>query len=122
MARSSAARFKAKDVALAAARAADDKKAEQVLVLDVRKSSPVADYLVIATALSRPHMQALEDKIEEDLLAAGLSLHHRSRPQTDQWRVLDYGGVLVHLMRAEARELYALERLNEGAKEVPWRS
>lgn len=115
-------RSKMKDVALACARAADEKKAEDVLVLDVRKSSPVADYLVIVTALSRPHMQALEDKIEEDLLSEGLRLHHKSRPQTDQWRVLDYGGVLVHLMRAEARGLYQLERLNEGAKEVSWRS
>jgi ribosome-associated protein len=111
-----------KEVALACARSADDKKAEAIVVLDVRKSSPVADYLVIATALSRPHMQALEDKIEEDLLGEGMRLHHKSRPQTDQWRVLDYGGVLVHLMREEARELYALERLNEGAKEIPWRS
>jgi ribosome-associated protein len=115
-------RSKMKDVALSCARSADDKKGEDILVLDVRKSSPVADYLVIVTALSRPHLQALEDRIEETLLASGLPLHHRSRPQTDKWRVLDYGGVLVHLMQAEARELYALERLNEGAKEVPWRS
>lgn len=116
------ARFKAKDVALACARAADDKKADQVVVLDVRKTSPIVDYLVIVTALSRPHMQALEDKIEETLLADGLGIHHRSRPQTDQWRVIDYGGVLVHLMQAEARQLYALERLHDGAKEVAWRS
>lgn len=116
------ARFKAKEVALACARAADEKKADQVVLLDVRKTSPIVDYLVIVTALSRPHLQALEDKIEETLLAAGLAIHHRSRPQTDQWRVIDYGGVLVHLMQAEARELYALERLHDGAKEVAWRS
>jgi ribosome-associated protein len=115
-------RSKMKDVALACARAADGKKGEDVLVLDVRKSSPVADYLVIVTALSRPHLQALEDEIEERLLETGLPLHHRSRPQTDQWRVLDYGGVLVHLMREEARELYQLERLNDDAKELAWRS
>lgn len=113
--------FDAKAVAVAAARAADDKKAEEIVVLDVRKSSPVADYLVVATALSRPHMQALEEKIEEELLAEGHRLHHRSRPQTDQWRVLDYGGVLVHLMTAGARALYALERLNESSKPVAWK-
>ena len=111
-----------KAVALAIAQVADEKKAEHVVVLDVRKTSPVADYLVIVTALSRPHLQALEDAIEEQLEAGGLAVHHRSRPQTDQWRVIDYGGVLVHLMQAEARELYALERLNDGAKEIPWQS
>ncbi len=111
-----------KNVAVAAARAAEDKKAEAVSVLDVRKTSPVVDYLVVATALSRPHMEALEDEIVEKLEAEGLAVHHRSRPQTDAWRVIDFGGVMVHLMSAEARELYALERLHDGAKEVAWRS
>ena len=111
-----------KTVAVAVARAAEDKKAEAVSVLDVRKTSPVVDYLVVATALSRPHMEALEDEIVEKLEAEGLAVHHRSRPQTDAWRVIDFGGVMVHLMSAEARELYALERLHDGAKEVAWRS
>lgn len=111
-----------KNVAVAAARAAEDKKAESVSVLDVRHSSPVVDYLVVATALSRPHIEALEDEIVEKLEAEGLAVHHRSRPQTDAWRVIDFGGVMVHLMSAEARELYALERLHDGAKEVSWRS
>jgi ribosome-associated protein len=110
-----------KSVAVAAARAADERKAESVSVLDVRKTSPVVDFLVVATALSRPHMLALEEKIVADLEDAGLRVHHRSRPQTDSWRVIDFGGVMVHLMSAEARELYALERLHDGAKEVPWR-
>ena len=48
--------------------------------------------------------------------------HRRSRPQSDLWRVLDFGGLIVHLMDAEARELYALERLHDGAKELAWRS
>lgn len=110
-----------KSVAVSIARAADERKAEQIQVLDVRKSSPVVDYIVIATALSRPHIEALEEKIVEALAEGGLRVHHRSRPQTDAWRVLDFGGVMVHLMSAEARELYALERLNDGAKEVSWR-
>ena len=87
----------------------------------MRKSSPVVDYLVIATALSRPHLEALEEKIVSALEESGLRVHHRSRPRSDAWRVLDFGGVMVHLMSADARELYALERLHDGAKEVPWR-
>ncbi len=111
-----------KNVAVAIARLADERKAESIAVLDVRKTSPVVDYLVLLTALSRPHLESLEDKIVEELDAAGLGVHHRSRPKTDTWRVIDYGGVMVHLMSAEARELYALERLHDGAKEVAWRS
>jgi ribosome-associated protein len=111
-----------KAVAVAAARAADGKKAEQIAVLDVRKTSPVVDYMIVATALSRPHIEALEQEIVEVLEKTGVGVHHRSRPQTDSWRVLDFGGVMIHLMSAEARELYALERLHDEAKEVPWRS
>ena len=111
-----------KNVAVAAARVADEKKAEQIQVLDVRKTSPVVDYLVVMTALSRPHIESLEQKIVEAMEATGLKVHHRSRPQTDAWRVLDFGGVMIHLMSADARELYALERLHDGAKEVAWRS
>ena len=111
-----------KSVAVSAARVADDRKAEHVQVLDVRKTSPVADYLVLATALSRPHLEALEHKIVEALKDAGLGVHHRSRPQSDSWRVLDFGGVMVHLMTAQARELYALERLHDDAKAISWRS
>jgi ribosome-associated protein len=110
-----------KAVAVSAARVADERKAEQVSVLDVRKTSPVVDYLVVVTALSRPHIEALEVKIVEALEEGGLKIHHRSRPQSDSWRVLDFGGVMVHLMSADARELYALERLHDGAKEVAWR-
>jgi ribosome-associated protein len=111
-----------KAVAVSVARVADERKAEQVQVLDVRKTSNVVDYLVVVTALSRPHIEALEQKIVEELEGDGLRVHHRSRPQTDAWRVLDFGGVMVHLMSAEARELYALERLHDGAKEVAWRN
>lgn len=111
--------FKAAGVA--AARAADEKNAEDVRLLDVRKTSPLVDYLLLATALSRPHIEALERKVVETLQGQGLRVHKRSRPQTDAWRVLDFGGLIVHLMSADARTLYALERLHDEAKEIAWR-
>ena len=111
-----------KTAAVSAARAMNDNKAEDVLVLDVRKTSPLSDYMIIATALSRPHLESLEDKLSEDLERSGIRVHRRNRPQSDQWRVLDFGGLIVHLMVEEARELYALERLHDGAKELAWRS
>ncbi|OGS42568.1 MAG: ribosome silencing factor [Elusimicrobia bacterium RIFOXYD12_FULL_66_9] len=111
-----------KTLAVSTARTIDGKKAEQVVVLDVRKSSSLVDFLVIGTALSRPHLEALEHQAEEGLLHAGLEVHHRSRPRSDSWRVLDFGGLMVHLMTAEARELYDLEKLNDDAKEVSWRN
>ena len=107
--------------ALTAARTLDLKKAEHVTVLDARKSSPLADYLVLCTALSRPHFEALERAVTEALAGDGLRVHHRAKPQTDVWRVIDFGGLIVHVMSAESRELYALEKLHDGAKEISWR-
>ncbi|MEK7383225.1 MAG: ribosome silencing factor [Elusimicrobiota bacterium] len=111
-----------KTLAVCAARAINEKKAEQVVILDVRKTSTLVDYLIIATALSRPHLEALEHHVEESLHHAGLGLHRRSRPRSDSWRVLDFGGLMVHLMTVEARELYDLEKLNDDAKRVAWRN
>ena len=111
-----------KTVTIAAARTMNEHKAEDIVVLDVRKTSPLSDYMIVATALSRPHLESLENKLAEALEKSGLSVHRRNRPQSDLWRVIDYGGLIVHLMDAEARELYALERLHDGAKEIAWRS
>ncbi len=111
-----------KTVTISAARAMNENKAANIIVLDVRKTSPLSDYMIIATALSRPHLESLEDKLAEALEEAGVRVHHRNRPQSDLWRVLDFGGLIVHLMVEEARELYALERLHDGAKELAWRN
>ena len=106
----------------ALARAAYDKKAEEIVLLDVRKQSPVTEYMLIATVNSAPHLEAVEDAVRN----AGRELRcpplRRARPASDSWRVLDFGGVMVHLMTAPARELYALERLHDDAKAVAWRS
>ncbi|GAA6759041.1 ribosome silencing factor [Thermus oshimai] len=85
-----------------------EKKAENVVALDLRAVSQSLDYFVLATATSTPHLQALErhlvEKLEEE--------HLRPRPtegQSPRWVVLDYGEVVVHLMTREAREFYDLE-------------
>ncbi len=111
-----------KTVTITAARAMNEYKAADIVVLDVRKTSPLSDYMIIATALSRPHLESLEDRLAEALEKNGTRVHRRNRPQSDLWRVLDFGGLIVHLMVEEARELYALERLHDGAKELIWRN
>lgn len=110
-----------KPIAVSAARSADDRKAEDIRLFDVRKTSPVVDFMIIATVHSRPQMEAVEKKIVEDLSSQGHRIVHRARPQSDQWRVLDYGGLMVHVMSPEARTLYALERLHPNARTVVWK-
>jgi ribosome-associated protein len=91
---------------------ADNKKAENILILDVRDLSSVTDYFVIASGTSEPHLRAIVDEIT-DRLREG----HDERPRAvdgsvhGAWVVLDFFDVIVHVMRQDARERYDLEGL-----------
>lgn len=114
----SARRFLA--AARLAARGADDKKARDVRLWDVRRFSGVTDFYVVATCDSIPQMQAAENTIDETLKKSGLRPLRREGRGSAPWRVLDFGGVVVHLLTESARLFYGLERLWEGAKAMPW--
>ena len=107
-------------VAVETARALSDKKAENVVLLHVTRVSPITDYMLLATATSRPHLEALEVELDKAAKEFNLKPLHRARPQSDVWRVVDYGGVIVHLMTEEARQLYALEKIYPDARHVKW--
>ncbi|MGD9645886.1 MAG: ribosome silencing factor [Pirellulales bacterium] len=106
---------------MAAARAADDNRGRDILVLDVREQTPIFDYFVIATGNSGRQLHALADETEHALTRdlgqkrLGIEGYQRSR-----WILLDFGDVVVHLFDAEARDYYALEQLWCKAKRVPF--
>ncbi len=106
--------------AIALARSLSEKKGEDIAVLDIREESSLADFLLIATTLSRPHLRTLEDSLEESAVALGLRPPRRSRPASDRWQVLDFGSIIVHLMSEEARDFYAVEKLYPGSKRISW--
>jgi len=109
------------DIATAAAWLADQKKGLDIRVLDVREHIKVADYFVIVTGTSRPHIRAIQQEIHVRLKAAGV-LHGREEGGDLGWWVLmDYGDVIVHVMQPEAREYYDLDGLYQDAREVAWR-
>jgi len=101
-----------KKLALLCRELADNKKAENIVVLDVRKLSSVTDYFVIASGTSQPHLRAI---IEE--ISGKLRDDHDLRPSRSEgsasgtWVVLDYFDVIVHVMHTETRKHYDLEGL-----------
>ncbi|MEK7746571.1 MAG: ribosome silencing factor [Elusimicrobiota bacterium] len=108
-------------VAVSAAAAAFDKKGEEIVLLNVRAITGLADYLLLVSVGSPAQMEAIQEKIEGELKAYGLHAAHRDGRKSGQWRVLDYGALMVHLMDPEARELYSLEKLFRGARKVAWK-
>ena len=102
---------------------ADDKKAENIVILDMRKLSSITDYFVVASATSEPHLRAIAEEIRDRLKE-----DHGLRPRVvdgaahTSWMVLDYFDVIVHLMRADVRARYDLETLWGDAPRIRTRT
>src|SRR5438270_7869734 len=98
---------------------ADNKKAEDIVILDVRELSSVTDYFVIASGTSEPHLRAIVEEITDKLRE-----EHNVRPRAmdgtfqTAWVVIDYFDVIVHVMRQDLRDRYDLETLWGDAPRV----
>lgn len=98
--------------------ALDDAKARDVVVLDVRKVAVFTDYMIIGTGTSNRHVVAVADNVIERLT------EHARRPagvegmEGGDWVLIDYGDVVIHVMRAQTRDFYNLEKLWSEAKQV----
>ncbi|MBQ9103598.1 MAG: ribosome silencing factor [Clostridia bacterium] len=88
-----------------------DHKAEDVLSIDVKGKSDVADYFVIASGRSMTHTRALIEHVEEGMEKLGVSPMRREGVREGRWAVLDYGDVVVHIFNDETRVFYYLEKL-----------
>ncbi len=109
-----------KKQAIFAARLADGKKAENIRVYYIAENSSLADYVVIATADSAPQLEAVESDITKTFKENGVYRLHSEGLRSDIWRVLDYGGLMVHVATPDAREFYALDKIYHFGKEVSW--
>ncbi|NLZ53895.1 MAG: ribosome silencing factor [Thermoanaerobacteraceae bacterium] len=107
-----------KDCALKAASILEDKKGQDVLVLDIRSIAVFSDYFVIATGISPIHVQALSDEVEKKLTEEGYSLRSKEGYKEGKWVLLDFHDVIVHIFASTEREYYMLERLWADAKPI----
>jgi ribosome-associated protein len=98
------------DLALLATRAAEERKAENVLLLELKGLTVVADYFLIADGDSARQVKAIADHIDETLTEAGLRLLHREGWQNAKWVLLDFGGIVCHIFSRADRDFYGLER------------
>ena len=98
-----------------AARAALDKKAEDVVVLDLRKGSAFTDFFVLASGTSQRQIVAIADSVQEAMRAQDLRPKHVEGYPRQEWILLDYSGFVVHILTPRQRSFYDLERLWGGA-------
>lgn len=97
---------------------ADDKRAEDIVILKMEGLTLIADYFVICTGTTGVHTKAISAGIEEGLKDMGHKVMRRSGYEDGIWVVLDFGSVVVHILQPEARAYYDLERLWGDARRV----
>ena len=110
----------AEERACLAARVAADNKGRDVIVLDMRKVTPLYDYFVLATGASRRQIHNMAEEIDAALRAEGDRRLGIEGYESSRWVVQDYGDVVVHLFDEDARPYYALEELWADAERVDW--
>lgn len=99
------------ELARAAAAAAEDKQAEQVVAFDVSDQLVITDVFVVCSGTSQPQINAIRDGVEERLAAIGAKPIRREGEREGRWVLLDYGDIVVHIQHTEERAFYTLERL-----------
>ena len=101
-----------KELALIAARAADQKKATDIVIQEVRETLIITDYFVIVTGANNRQVNAITEAIEDALrLEAGIKPIGREGMEEQTWVLLDYGDLVIHIFQPELREFYRLETL-----------
>ena len=102
----------------AAIGAAQEKQAEDVILLDLAGLGAFTDYFLVCTGFSSRQLEAICDEIEEQLERNGVRLLHREGKSGSDWMLLDFGSLIVHVFTEQARHFYDLERLWRAARRI----
>ena len=98
--------------------ALNDKKGEDIKIIEIGKLSTVADYFIIANGSNAPHVESLVDNVEEELLKEHIHAERIEGVRSSGWILMDYSDVVVHVFSKEDRLFYDLERIWRDGKEI----
>jgi ribosome-associated protein len=101
-----------------AVHALEDKKAEDIRVLDIRNVSTIADYFIIANGTNSNQLAAMQDAVDEEMYKSGVHAKQIEGTHSTSWILMDYQDVIVHLFSKEDRLFYDLERIWRDGKAV----
>ena len=107
-----------KEMVKIAAKALEEKKAEDIRVIDIREISTIADFFVIAIGTNQNQLQAMRDAVDEELYKAGYHTKQVEGNQNSSWILMDYNDIIVHIFSKEDRLFYDLERMWTDGKTI----
>lgn len=99
------------DMTKTAVAALEEKKGEDIRIIDIRDISPIADYFILANGGNRNQVQAMADEVEEQMQKMGHALKQVEGYSTANWILMDYSDIVVHIFDRESRSFYDLERI-----------
>ena len=103
--------------------AADERKAEDILIMEMSEKSSIGDYFVVMSAPSTVRVKAIVDHIEDSVEKQGQRVLHKEGLHEGQWVLMDYGDIVVHVFYHETRKFYSLETLwGDAPRRQHWRS
>lgn len=100
------------------AQALYDKKAKDIVALDISEITSLGDYFIICSCTSSTQLRACTDEVEEKMKEVGINPVHKEGYNGGTWILMDYNDIIVHIMTDEMREFYSLENLWGDAKEI----
>jgi ribosome-associated protein len=101
-----------------AAKLAESKKAEDIIILNIGRVSNICDYFVISSAGSIKRVETIVKAIEEGFEKENIKIFHTEGKDSFLWTILDAGGVVIHIFRSDIRQFYSLERLWQHAPRI----
>lgn len=107
-----------KEMAKIACKALEDKKAEDIRVIDISEVSVIADYFIIADGSNPNQLQAMQEAVDEALYKAGYTVRQVEGNQRSSWILMDYNDIIVHIFSKEDRMFYDLERIWCDGKQI----
>lgn len=110
--------MKSLEIAFHSASAAEEKQASDIVILDMREVSSLADYFMICAGANDKQTRAIAEEIKHNLKEKGIQCSHMEGAVEGKWIVMDFFDVLVHIFSHEAREFYQLERLWGDAQKI----
>ena len=110
--------LKSRDLALTAAAAAYNKKALDIIILELGELTVIADYFVICSGESTTQVRTIAEAIEQDIARIGITPVGREGIRFSHWVLLDYGDVIIHIFEKETRAYYGLEKLWMDARTI----
>lgn len=110
-----------KKIAKKIAEIANSKKAENIVIYDTENRSSLFYYVVIATVESTPQAEAISEEIQQKLKKEKIYLLYKDGINSKSWKVMDYGGVIVHIIEPETRDFYALDKIYYECKKLDWK-